>query len=659
MAERLGLRLRFALFFAALALGGVALIVLGLSVGLTRSGGPADGYVIAGMIGGFGLIGLAVWVGFLFDENVAKPILALSSELHTRAQSEVASDIDTAPARYLGALAPAAQAIHGALEETRSSLEAALEQKLAVMTRDKALLEALLRELADAVVVISADGRILLYNRVATELLGPLGLDRRIVGFLRTEPVMDAVSRLEAQGGDHEVFLTASVDGSRLIRGAVANIALAPDRIAHVLHFRDTTEDLRSRSDLERLFEDTVEAAQTHVAALRDAVAATGSSPDTRALLGELSSLSRSLSEARDRETALEAGHWPIRKIPLQQVFDALELRLAAPIHVQTTDLRASCDGFAMTETLTRIAQLLDGRTDLDVSSDTSGGQPRIVLGWTGAPLAPAELAPLLDAPLAEAYGPYAIRDALAAHRTAITVEKTGDGGRILLPLPAANGTATARASSPVDFYDFDLSAGLDPELEGRSLDSLSFVVFDTETTGLDPERDAVVQIAGVRVLSGRLLRGESFDRLVNPGRPIPAVSTGIHGISDSMVQGAPGFADVALRFRDFCEGSVLVAHHAAFDLAFLRRLGASGGPAIEQPALCTALLSSRLFPHTGEHTLDALAERFGITIPDEVRHTALGDSIATAEVLLKMVPLLKAEGLVSLGDVLDYQGLG
>lgn len=461
MGERLGLRLRFALFFAALAAGGVALIALGLTLGYARSGGPVDGFVIAGLIGGFGLIGLAVWVGFLFDENVARPILALAAELHTRAQSEVSRDIDAAPARYLGALAPAAQAIHGALEETRGALETAVEQKLARMTRDKALLEALLRELADAVVVISADGRILLYNRVATELLGPLGLDRPMAGVLRLGPVMDAVAGLEAGSADHAAFLTASARTGAPLRGTVANIALDRDRIAHVLVFQD-----------------------------------------------------------------------------------------------------------------------------------------------------PEELC-----------------------------------------------TATGRACAPMDFYDFDLTGTRDPELAARALDDLCFVVFDLETTGLDPQRDEVVQVAGVRVLSGRLLRGEHFDRLVDPGRPIPDSATRIHGISDAMVVGAPAFAEVAEGFRHFTEGSVLVAHHAAFDLAFLKRLKATGGPDTLRPALCTALLSARLFPHTGAHTLDALADRLGIVIPQEIRHTALGDSIATAEVLLKLIPLLKAQGLVTLADVLAYQG--
>lgn len=115
MWERLGLRLRFALFFAAFALGGTLIAGAALWFAHGRYGGPAEGYVVAGAAISFGLIGLAAWIGLLFDENVARPILALASDLNTRARSSVETGIDQAPARYLGALAPAANALHAAL----------------------------------------------------------------------------------------------------------------------------------------------------------------------------------------------------------------------------------------------------------------------------------------------------------------------------------------------------------------------------------------------------------------------------------------------------------------------------------------------------------------------------------------------------------------
>ena len=94
MAERLGLRLRFALFFAALGLGGMAIIAAALWFGHARSGGDPTGYIVAGLVASLGLLGLAAWIGLLFDENVAKPILALASDLTTRARADVDLQID-------------------------------------------------------------------------------------------------------------------------------------------------------------------------------------------------------------------------------------------------------------------------------------------------------------------------------------------------------------------------------------------------------------------------------------------------------------------------------------------------------------------------------------------------------------------------------------
>ena len=670
MGERLGLRLRFALFFAALALGGVALIAGGLWLGYSRSGASADGYVIAGLVGGFGLIGLAAWIGLLFDENVAKPILALAADLHTRAKSGVATEIDTEPARYLGALAPAAQAIHTALEETRDSLETALADKVALMARDKALLEALLRELADGVVVISADGRVLLYNRVAVSLLGSLGLDRPLAGYLRTDPVMAAIDELEsAESPDRPVgFLTAPVDGRRILSGAVSNVALGDEHFGHVLLFRDTTEDLRTHGALERLLRDMIEGARrpaSAMGAVLDVLESVSDMPaEERArfnasLREELAQLSDVLSRTASQEAQLSTGHWPIRNIAVQQVFDALALRVAAPVSVQPTAAYARCDGYAVTEILGRLAEEL-GRLDeyenLTLSAMAAERELRLHLAWTGPNLPLGQLEEWLSHPLAPAYGDYTARDALEAHRSDIWVEPTENGARIVLPLPATTAPSRPVDLAPLDFYDFNLPARVDPDLLRRPLTELSFIVFDTETTGLDPQRDDVVQIAGARILGGRLLRGEVFDRLVNPGRPIPPSSTKIHGITDAQVSGAPDAKTIAAGFAEFCEGSVLVAHNAAFDLAFLARIKAAGGPSIEQPALCTARLSLQLFPHTGDHTLDGLAERFGIEIPAAHRHTALGDSIATAEVLLKMLPLLAERDVHTLGDALALQ---
>ncbi|MEW6688954.1 MAG: 3'-5' exonuclease, partial [Pseudomonadota bacterium] len=228
---------------------------------------------------------------------------------------------------------------------------------------------------------------------------------------------------------------------------------------------------------------------------------------------------------------------------------------------------------------------------------------------------------------------------------------------RLLLPR-AEPGPAAARARGGVpsrpEYYDFDLFRGgaMAGELNEARLASLSYTVFDTETTGLEPSAgDEIISIGAVRVVNGRLLRGEIFEQLVNPMRPLNPESARVHGIDAAALEGQPPIAEVLPAFHRFCADTVLVAHNAAFDMRFLDLKEASTGVRFRQPVLDTLLLSAVAQPSLQDHRLEAIAERLGVSMVG--RHTALGDALLTGEIFLKLLPLLAGRGILTLGEAL------
>lgn len=197
--------------------------------------------------------------------------------------------------------------------------------------------------------------------------------------------------------------------------------------------------------------------------------------------------------------------------------------------------------------------------------------------------------------------------------------------------------------------YDFDLlNQKPATDINETALRDLTFVVFDSETTGLDPTTDDVVQLGAVRIVNGRIIASETFNALVNPGRPIPAQSTKVHGVTDTMVADAPDFLSVRKAFHSYAADAVLVAHNAPFDIAFLNR----GNAEFDNPVMDTVHLSAIVFGGSAIHTLDAVCERLEVDIPDELRHTALGDAMVTAKAFVTMLPILEARGLCTFRQV-------
>ncbi len=170
-------------------------------------------------------------------------------------------------------------------------------------------------------------------------------------------------------------------------------------------------------------------------------------------------------------------------------------------------------------------------------------------------------------------------------------------------------------------------------------------IYYDTETTGIRPDKDRIIEIAAFDPYENR-----TFEKLINPGMPIPAEASAIHNITNEMVAEAPSFAQIGLEFVEFCQGdTVLIAHNNDnFDVHFLRNEYARHG--LEMPAwkfIDSLKWARRYRADLPRHTLQSLRELFDI--PANNAHRALDDVIVLEKVFSNLIDDLSIAQVYSL----------
>ena len=680
----MSLRTRRGLLAAALVTGYAAAAAAVAAVLVAAGARPAT-VVALGVLAALGLAGLAA--------RAAGRAQAVADRL----ADDVEVVVDANPGMRLAAgqaghLARLAAAVNRLAERRQAALEEAAAQASAAragVESERNRLAALMAQLSVAVVVCNSEGTVLLYNDAARDLVGDpgaLGLGRSVFGVVDRGLVAHARERLGSSAGASspgDSYTATTLRGDRLLRVHLTSVrpgAAEPRDSGFVLVLEDLTSQVRAGDDRERTLRRLTEDTRAGLGSILAAVESVLEFPDLQpaerqrfleVVREEAGRLGRRLDQVA-AETGRRTGDRAVGDIStgdLVAVVAAELERAGLPcrgrVDAGDGDRWVRADGHAVARTLCHLAaRLPDRATGLTVGLSAVGRHAQLDLRWQGEPVPPSELSGWLDEPLAEASTATA-REVAERHAGELWGGSDAPGTgylRILLPLaegaPVGNVPAAAErpamAAGRPEFYDFDLFAA-GPTTAGvlaRRLDELTFTVLDTETTGLDPAGgDRIVSLGAVRVVNGRVLARETFDRLVDPGRPVPAASTAVHGLTGDLLAGQPTIEQVLPDFVRFADGTVLVGHNISFDLRFLAPAARACRVRLPRPALDTLLLHAALYPGQSEHTLEAIASRLGISVVG--RHTALGDALVTAEILVRLVEPLRRAGIETLDQAL------
>jgi len=646
-----------------------------------------------------GLFCIAATLRWLFRRYATAPARLLEQTQVLLAAPQ-AAPMNHQGTKETKALANAIYELATQRDALRADVAAQIAQASQSVQQEKNRLAALMAELTQSVVVCNLDGRIILYNSrarlqfkamsSAPALAGGselVGIGRSIYAVFDRQLVAHALESIQQRcnrgaASPSAQFVTTTQAGQLLkvqmapVRSGDASVG-ATEISGFVLMLDNVTRAFEEEHVRDQLLHGLTEGSRSSLANIQAAVEMLAY-PDLddavrerflKVVREEVTSMSSRITGMTQKATEGLRTRWPLEEMLGADVLLATQRRIEArnqrPVTLENLDatLWLKVDSFSLTQALDYLAMRLVDEFDVRffrLRLQTSGQRAQLDLIWTGQVMSTETVMSweMDSMRFGDESTPLTVRDVVARHGGEMWFERERVRHeaffRFLLPLASAQeqleATQILQNDSRPEYYDFDLFQTSDQSsaLDDRRLSELAYTVFDTETTGLNPsEGDEIIQIGATRCVNGKLLRQESFEQLVNPGRLIPAATIPIHGITQDMVSGKPGITEVLPAFYAFAQDTVLVAHNAAFDMKFLQLQEKATGLKFDHPVLDTLLLSAVVHPNQESHRLEAIAERFNITVLG--RHTALGDALVTAEVWLRLIPLLQAMGIHTL----------
>ena len=678
--------------FLSLAAGGIFLYAVIFSCAclliLFPAANPAlhTQICLAAVLAACGTAAIMLVLFIVLRALVFRPIEILDREAHIIASINPGHVIELSGSHLLGELPKTISDLGEAFMKARRETAEAASVISSDIENSKTHLETILMTLTEGVIVCDERARIMFYNPAARAVFhenASLGLGRSLYLLCPAAPIENALALLrqrrirhpEGQETENDVSFSCST-----LQGKVINcrVHLLPLVQGVSWSFLFTCEDFSREADArgrrEHLLRATIKSMRGPLTSLGLGVESLEMLPDldavnraalertmvqeTRSLIGQFEVLAREIQE-------LESPRFVVNDVFSEDLAACVARRLEEKkirLTMIGSPLWVKADIHSLLFLLEFFAVKLHEHSGADVLElETLLGDRHVYFNyyWEGAEVPQAEIGKWMSCVL----------EPSAAHTVAEVLEHIGSEvwskphqapGFAVLSFPVPSSASQWEPPRPLlparpVYTDFiaDEDAAETARLKDRALDSLSFVVFDTETTGLAPlGGDEILSLAGVKIVNMGIIVGETFDRLVDPRRGIPQSSIRFHGITDEMVRGMPHIEETLKAFHDFVGDSVLVGHNAAFDMRFLRIKEGRAGVRFKGPVLDTLGLSRYLHDHTPEHSLDAVAKRLGVEVRD--RHTALGDSLITAQVFIKFLYLLKTQGITTLGRALE-----
>ena len=578
-------------------------------------------------------------------------------------------------------------------ERLQNEVDQRIAQAAVALDEEKNRLAALMSELPHGVIVCNTDGQILLYNQQARALIEAetkttslTGLGRSIFALLERNQIIHGIDILQHAINNKQKNLTTGF--MQPFDQLYLRIKMAPIvdhntennlMTGYVLTLEDMAPQIEADNSREIWLQSLTDNMKDSLSQIQQTITTIIDTPDistdslnekTHLIKNSAESILARLEKSQEesaRHIRSAARHEEVMGADILNIFKQ-HIRRRYDITIYT-EIKAnawiSIDSYIIVQALAFLVGRLQKRGDihsLAARFDRSEHESVFTLTWQRDAVSRDSIIDWSTTPLVTDRFSHTFHfsNFIKSHNGRIEFlpldDESCDGISIYLPLSEANSlaaTAHTFEQRPV-FYEFNLfKEEMSASLADLPLNRLTFVAFDTETTGLNPsEGDEVIQIGAVRGVNGKILYNETIDQLVDPQRHLPKIATEITGITPEMLIGQPLIDPTVQHFHKFVDNAVLVAHNAAFDMRFLELREESAGVQFHNPVLDTLLLSSIVHPNQEVHSLDAIADRMNLTIVG--RHTALGDAIVTAEIMVRLIPLLEAQGIATLGQAIE-----